>query len=85
MPAIVHPVLMPTGYVPWFLPLPALGAEGLRVPLRRGGSISAQFSATIDGDPFFLDGAGVHLHFLVNESHKPLYSIENGLNLELNS
>jgi hypothetical protein len=34
-----------------------------------------------DGDPFSLDWTGVHVHFLVNESHKPLYSIENGLNL----
>jgi hypothetical protein len=35
----------------------------------------------LDGDPFSLALTGAHLHILVNESHKPLYSIENGLNL----
>jgi hypothetical protein len=32
-------------------------------------------------DPFSLPWTGAHQHFLVNESHKPLYSIEDGLNL----
>src|SRR5215472_1181226 len=80
-----RPIVKVRGYSPQRHKLPAPLGQAIiarcRPPALGATPAPSRMRLQLDFDPICLAFAGAHPHFLVNESHKSLYLVEDGLNL----